>query len=115
MKNLEFGDVVLAEVWCDGGRGKKIRPCIILEPIGSSAYEVAPLTSQQAIERGKLNHEVVIFCDAEKKEMGLWKDSRVSLLNRDLRCIRDVNIKKFTGRATKSVLTRCAVAWKNAQ
>jgi hypothetical protein len=115
MQKLEFGDVVYANVWCDDGSGAKKRPCLVLQAIGGNQYEVALISSQQARIGGKLAHEVIILDNREKKDMGLWKDSRISMKTRDLRVVKTMEIKEAIGSAPNTVLTRCAVAWKNAQ
>jgi hypothetical protein len=69
-------------------KAKKIRPCLVLEPLGGGAYDMAIITSQQVRIGGKLPHEVIINDPTECSAMGLWKDSRVSLRNKDLRTIK---------------------------
>lgn len=114
MSKYEFGDVVLAYIWCDEGKGKKLRPCLVLETVGSRAFEVAPMTSQQAFLGGKMSHEVIIMCDQERKTMGLKRDSRISLKMQDLRITKESDIKRKIGTSTRNVLMRCAFALKNA-
>jgi hypothetical protein len=114
MEKFEFGDVVLASLWRDDGKGKKVRPCLVLEVSCGNQIEVAPLTSVSTSMGGKFLHEVVILDGAEKKEMGLWKDSRLSLIRSDLRVVHTKQVIRKIGKAPYAVMGRCASAFRSA-